>query len=443
MISLSTEGRAADGQDTTDGHRSSPRLPAKTRVLFDCPAALPVLFPDFPGGIGGAEVRAVQFARALAESSVECDVSMLVAGDAALRIGRPASRLSVLVESQVARSSPSGLGGMAASLRRTAGRLASSATQRCLHVPARHPLSESLNYDLLVCFGVHNRTASLVRSARYARRRVIVCLTSDRTLDDLRLRGRKQRGAYGEIGYLCRYALRHADAVVSQKRSQQLTLEREWGIPSELIRNPIDLQDNRQETLTPDSPGDEAWEAATLRQKPYVLWVGRADCFSKRADLCLQVARSCPEWNFVVVMNRTDAQTFETLTRELPRNVQLHEKVPPSRIDPLYRNAMLLLNTSNAEGFPNSFLQAGKHAVPVVSWRVDPDGMLREHGCGVCCDGQVDRLPNAIRSLMTRDRAYQQMSEKIMRYVHQYHDLRCCGNEFVQLVHRVREGALR
>jgi glycosyltransferase involved in cell wall biosynthesis len=417
-----------------DGQQHAPR------ILFDCPGALPVLVPDAPGGIGGAEVRAIQFARVLASGASACDVSVLVAGDNVDRRDE-ASPLTVRCEPPMHASRRPGLHAIPAALGRAAERLSASAMQRCLHLPPRHSFCETLDYDLLVCFGVHNRTASLVRSARRAGRRVIVCLTSDRTLVDLQLRGRKQRGAYGEIGYLCRYALRNADAVVTQKRSQQLTIWRDWHVPSVLIRNPIDLRDqtscSRESALRPT--GDEL-EAAVKQHQPYVLWVGRADCFSKRADLCLHFARACPECNFVVVMNRTDGHVFDTLTRDLPANVQLYEKVPPSCMDPLYRHATLLLNTSNAEGFPNSFLQAGKHGVPVVSWQVDPDGMLHEQGCGVCCDGDLEMVPRVIRFLMRRDPAYQSMSAAIAKYVHQHHDLQLCGQQFAGLVRDVLQG---
>ncbi len=186
--------------------------------------------------------------------------------------------------------------------RRFSDRLTGSLTKRLSGVPERHRRVECMAYDVLCAFGVTNRTASLVRSAHHTGSRVIVFLTSDRTLSDIQLGGRRQRGAYGELGFLCRYALRHADAIVVQKRSQQNALHASLALSPRLIRNPIDLQ---------SAPCGS--DPAELPQVPYVLWIGRADTFSKRADRCWQLARLCPSVHFVAIVNRHDRVVFEQL----------------------------------------------------------------------------------------------------------------------------------
>jgi glycosyltransferase involved in cell wall biosynthesis len=206
---------------------------------------------------------------------------------------------------------------------------------------------------------------------------------------------------------------------------QQRSLMQDWGIASHLIRNPIQLR---------HVPCDEGWFPAARRTSPYVLWVGRADRFSKRGDLCLELARRCPEQSFVVVMNRGDRSEFDELTRDLPPNVLFYERVAPDKIETLYRHAALLVNTSTAEGFPNSFLQAGKFGVPILSWQVDPDGMLERQGCGVCCRGDFGQMPDRLRTLMNHGIDYHRHSRAVWEYVHQHHDLDQCATQFMQLV---------
>jgi hypothetical protein len=377
------------------------------RVLFDCPGAWPVLDPEAGGGIGGAEVRAVTFARGLTRLG-DFDVQFVVHSNAPSS-ARRVEGLTVHFECTDSPPSPR-LSPWVTGPRRLSRRLAGSMVQRLAGIPARQTFIETLDYDVLACFGVTNRTASLVRSAHGAGRQAIVFLTSDRSLDDIRLHGRRQRGLYGELGFLCRYALQSADAVVVQKRSQQAELLTRLGIQSQLIRNPIELQGG--ETASPDFPPPAS---------PYVLWVGRADTFSKRPDRCWQLARQCPAIPFVAIMNRHDAATFAHLQTTRPPNLRVIEHVPPTKVERYFRQATLLINTSDAEGFPNAFLQAGKYGVPIVSLKEDPDGMLHRHGGGICCHGNLENMRRWIEHLFGKGVDYGCMSRKVYEYTRQYH----------------------
>jgi glycosyltransferase involved in cell wall biosynthesis len=396
------------------------------RVLFDCPGAWPVLDPEASGGIGGAEVRAVTFARGLTRLG-GFDVQFVVRGDGPTS-AHCIDGVTVHFEGVDSLASPRVLPWVEGTLR-LSRRLAGSVAQRLAGIPARQAFIETLDYHVLACFGVTNRTASLVRSAHCAGRQAIVFLTSDRSLDDIRLQGRRQRGVYGELGFLCRYALQSADAVVVQKRSQQTELLTRLGIQSQLIRNPIELQGD--ETTPPNAP------SPLLHSPPYVLWVGRADTFSKRPDRCWQLARQCPTIPFMAIMNRHDATTFAHLQSTRPPNVRVIEHVPLTKIEPYFRQARLLINTSDAEGFPNAFLQAGKYGVPIVSLKEDPDGMLHRHGGGICCHGNLENMRHWVEQLFRKGVDYTLMSRKVYEYTRQYHGAEQRCEELANLLRTV------
>ena len=215
----------------------------------------------------------------------------------------------------------------------------------------------------------------------------------------------------------------NADRIVAQTERQRLLLRERFGKSSTLIRNPIGHQADHGQLKKPVA-------------EDYLLWVGRAETFSKRADKLFQLARMCPAVQFVAILNKRDEKTFASLVRTVPNNVVIVEHVPFGKIDCYFRHAAALLNTSDAEGFPNAFLQAGKHGVPVLSLVVDPDGMLAEHRCGICADGDIERMSEIIdrfwhnRGGLVRSR----LSDAISTYVRTHHGLDERIEEFRSLV---------
>lgn len=372
--------------------------PRRWRVLFDCPSAHAMFDDRSTAGIGGAEFRAATFARGLAATGT-WDVHFVLASHEP----RDSERCEgVLVHYEAA---PGHARTWLGTLGRATARLVGSLEQRCLGWPARRSSFPGGTSDVVAAFGVSNRTASVVRTARSRGQAVVLFITSDRTLEDMRRRGRRDRGLYGEIGALCRYSLRNAHAIIAQTEHQSAELRRLAGVHSVVIRNPI-------ETCKTD---DAARPGET--QGAYVLWVGRSDNNSKRADLALEVASRCPMRRFVLIMNRHDGRLFEEYCRNCPGNVTIVPHVPWRRMDHFYRHADWLMNTSDREGLPNAFLQSGLHGVPVVSLNADPDGLLTRRGGGVCAGGSVDRMVEALQQISVQSGEYLGMSQRIREQV--------------------------
>jgi glycosyltransferase involved in cell wall biosynthesis len=141
------------------------------------------------------------------------------------------------------------------------------------------------------------------------------------------------------------------------------------------------------------------WRAATGSE---VLWVGSIKPEAKRPDLFLVLAAALPARRFRMVGPLQGPPEFQEEFRRraaaLP-NVAWVGAVPRAALPEQYARARVLVNTSDFEGFPNTFLEACASGVPIVSLNVDPNGMLERHGAGTFLHGNAGRLPAAVDAL--------------------------------------------
>lgn len=96
-------------------------------------------------------------------------------------------------------------------------------------------------------------------------------------------------------------------------------------------------------------------------------------------------------------------------------NVDFVGGVPYSEVNAYFARARVFLNTSDSEGFPNSFLQAWVRRVPVISY-FDPDQLIAGKGLGVSVDTQDDFVA-AISDLLGDDDARQEAGRRSRQFV--------------------------
>ena len=153
----------------------------------------------------------------------------------------------------------------------------------------------------------------------------------------------------------------------------------------------------------------------------YVAWVAMLRR-AKRPDLLAEIARRTPTVRFVVCGGATNhaspvgySQRAIEILQTLP-NVEFLGQVTPEEAHHTIANAALLLSTSDAEGFPNTFVQAWANGTPVVSLRVDPDGVIEQHQLGTV-PGSVERAAADIVALMESPQRRQEMAARSRDYV--------------------------
>jgi glycosyltransferase involved in cell wall biosynthesis len=220
---------------------------------------------------------------------------------------------------------------------------------------------------------------------------------------------------------LYRYGLRRANSVVVQTKRQQELLNKTFGRNSLVIPMPC------------PSPESNRAQGSNALLAQRVLWVGRV-CPVKRPERLLKIAAACPLLHFDLVgpINPDEyGKSIEQDSRALP-NLTLHGGVPRDRMGALYERASLLCSTSDYEGFPNTFLEAWSHGLPVVS-RFDPDGLIARKQMGLVAH-DVPELKDAILKLLSSDELYQKTSANGLLYFQEQHTAERVLPQFEELL---------
>jgi glycosyltransferase involved in cell wall biosynthesis len=220
----------------------------------------------------------------------------------------------------------------------------------------------------------------------------------------------ESNGAYLEkhffLGRVFASSLRRAEIVFTQNHTDRDDLQRTVGVSSIVVPN-----------------GHRLPELSGTRNE-FLLWVGRSKKV-KGPDRFIKLAREFPDEKFVMICQRaTGDDNYDSLCRRAEEvgNLEFHQRVPFDKIDGYFQRAKILVNTSDSEGFPNTFIQACASATAVLSLTVNPDDFLNRYSCGLSCLGDMGRLANGLRFMLEENR-YRELGRNGRKYVEDHHDI--------------------
>lgn len=239
---------------------------------------------------------------------------------------------------------------------------------------------------------------------RIKRRRILMSGSND--IDFMpRLRGGSRLKAW-----VFRWAIKAADAVVTQTAQQREVAAREFP---------------RLRSLSVIPNFAEPAEPATERPTAF-LWIGRLVDY-KRPLRYVELAQAVPEAKFWMIGVETNETRPELLQQLHSRSagVENLELLPPRGRPELMRllpQAVAVVLTSEFEGMPNVFLEAWMRAIPVASLGFDPDGSIEREGMGVAASEDWDRFVDGVRRLWREPELRASLGDAGRRYVLREHD---------------------
>lgn len=243
------------------------------------------------------------------------------------------------------------------------------------------------------CAGMH--VAALALFCRRHGRRFVFRCASDSDCDPSRLLIR-----YARDRWLYSYGLRRADAILVQSASQAASLWRHYGLAGRVAGMLVEPAMR---------PGERDID---------VLWVGNIR-HVKRPERVLALAAQLPQAGIHMVGGTLPGEEalYERMRSEALGcpNLTFHGRMAYRDVSAMYAHARLLVNTSEVEGFPNVYLQAWIHGVPVIAY-LDPDGVIRRNGLGAVVESPL-RMRDEVRRLLADSAALSEMSERCRAFM--------------------------
>lgn len=413
--------------------------------LVSLPAA-PVVDPTIRGNIGGTETRAWLFARTLAQLP-DTEVHFVVRHREPLpRADYDGVHVHTLVDplfnlyEQVGLCVERRRGFPWIRIKQWQWNLLWRLPRIALHRANRaqggdyfapDPFYRDILCDVFCTFGVQMNSAKVIAAAQQAGTPAVLVLGSDGDLDERFITQPDYVNPYGDRAHVCRWILQQATRIVCQTEEQQRLLKERFLRTAEVIANPLDLADWDRKAQAPvDLP---------VKVDRFVLWVGRAESEHKRPMECVEIARLTPDLPFVMVMNPRDPREEARVREAAPPNVTILTYVSPDVMPALMARALVLLNTSALEGFPNTFLQAGASRIPVVSMQVG-DAFLSQSNGGAWTDGSREAASDVIREYAGNDALRTAAGERGRDWVERHHAARAQAQRLREILRQAIAG---
>jgi glycosyltransferase involved in cell wall biosynthesis len=211
------------------------------------------------------------------------------------------------------------------------------------------------------------------------------------------------------------YGARRATRIVVQTERQAELLRANYGRAADAVIP--NFHPPAREAIDKSGPFTVLWVANLKTWKQPDAFVRLAARFASRSDI-----------RFVMIGAPAAATGNHAWREALMRGIEqtgnleyLGER-PQAEVNELLARAHVFVNTSKAEGFPNTFIQAWMRDAAVVSLCVDPDGVLEREGVGIAA-GTEDRLAAAISRLSADREALAGYARRARTHVAAHHSL--------------------
>ena len=224
---------------------------------------------------------------------------------------------------------------------------------------------------------------------------------------------------YRRDSILFEYGIRNVNQIIVQNQTQKTLLESNYGVNSVII------------------PSGHTQPGFSCNNKSgYILWVANIRKV-KRPQLIIALAKRLPMYQFKMVGGPTPGE--EALYKQIEHkaqqqnNVEFIGFVPIVEVEKHFDGARIVINTSESEGFPNTFLQAWSRMIPTVSF-IDC-GAYASDGTEISDRvNTLDKMQAVIEELMQNNQIWLKKGSKANAYCMEMHSIDSVVSRLINII---------
>ena len=216
---------------------------------------------------------------------------------------------------------------------------------------------------------------------------------------------------------LYEYGLRNADLVATQNDPQINLLMHNYNIKGVWVNMVAQL------------PGE-----MIAKRDIDILWVNNIRDF-KRPELAVRIAEKMPEYRVMMIGGPCTGheKLYNKVENNAGRAPNLDFKgfVPYHQVNEYFSRAKVFINTSDSEGFPNSFLQAWMRGVPVISF-FDPGGLIKEMKFGACPE-TLEQMVSDVREILGNKEKRELIAQRAKKYTCSHYSPPIIAQQYIDI----------
>jgi glycosyltransferase involved in cell wall biosynthesis len=277
----------------------------------------------------------------------------------------------------------------------------------------------SIDSDYFYIRGGRNLITAISPLLKILNKRIIYSFSSDMDLDVKN----SKKIAY----YIFKKVLHQVDYILAQTKSQQNSISNIIGRDSTIVRNAVPNPKHIPENTD---------------TKNIIIWVSTLKKEWKRPELFIELAKRLPQYHFVLIGGPSigEEEYFKDLVQATSSmdNFEMKGFVRIEDIEQYFSRALMLVNTSAVEGFPNTYLQAWSNSSPVVTLDIDPDEIICNNKLGFH-SGSFDQMVADVDKLAANHDLRNQMGRDAAVYVKKHHSSVAIAKEITDIINNKKK----